>query len=132
MVLYNLPYTINLMCACLRDRMPVGTKLIQFDFAYVSCEISATPSCCHLIRLPLAAALYNSPMKLLDHYSQFRRAIHTCEACGWRGTGAGMDNGTYDSLGIAKHCPKCGERYGFARFSVLIGDDADDNWPPIG
>ena len=70
-------------------------------------------------------------VKLLDHYSEFRRAFHTCEACGWRGTGAGMDNGAYNSLGIEKHCPKCGERYDFAKFSVIVENDCPDDWPPL-
>lgn len=54
-------------------------------------------------------------MKLLDHYSQFRRAIHTCKHCGWRGSGAMMKNGSHYGLGIDKHCPKCGERLGVDR-----------------
>lgn len=70
-------------------------------------------------------------MKLLDHYSQFRRAFHMCKACGWCGKGAGMNNGNYNSRGIDKHCPACGERHSFAKFSVLVGDEADDDWPPI-
>lgn len=38
-------------------------------------------------------------VRLVDHYSEFRRAIHTCK-CGWSGTGAMMRNGTYGSLGL--------------------------------
>jgi hypothetical protein len=44
-------------------------------------------------------------MKLLDHYSVFRRVNHTCPHCGWSGTGAMMTNGSYTGLGISKHCP---------------------------
>jgi hypothetical protein len=44
---------------------------------------------------------------------------------------AGMNNGSYNSLGIDKHCPECGERYGFAKFSVLGGNDTPGDWSPI-
>lgn len=71
-------------------------------------------------------------MKLLDHYSKFRRAFHTCEHCGWYGKGASMKNGSYNSLGINKHCPECGERHSFAKFSVLVEDDCPDDWPSLG
>ena len=37
-----------------------------------------------------------APMKLLDHYSEFRRAFHTCKHCGWSGTGAMMKNGRWE------------------------------------
>lgn len=70
-------------------------------------------------------------MKLLDYYSQFRQAIHTCK-CGWRGPGGWMNNGSYTSLGIDKHCPKCGAFHTFAKFSVIAGNDDPDDWPPVG
>ena len=59
-------------------------------------------------------------MKLLDHYSEFRRAFHTCKHCGWHGKGTSMKNGSYNSLGINKHCPECGEHHSFAKFSALV------------
>jgi hypothetical protein len=41
-------------------------------------------------------------MKLLDHYSEFRRAYHTCRHCGWHGRGAAMKNGSYNFQGHSK------------------------------
>jgi hypothetical protein len=70
-------------------------------------------------------------MKLLDHYSEFRRAFHTCK-CGSSGTGAMMKNGECTGLGIDKRCPACGEHHSFAKFSVLVEDDCPDGWPPVG
>ena len=70
-------------------------------------------------------------VKLLDHYSQFRRTFHTCEACGWSGPGGWMDSGPFTCLGVDKFCPACGEFYAFAKFSVIVGDDDPDDWPPI-
>jgi hypothetical protein len=68
-------------------------------------------------------------VKLLDHYSQFRRAIHSCK-CGWTGRGAAMKNGSYTGLGIDKHCPKCGEFYAFPKFSVIVDYETAEDWPP--
>ena len=69
------------------------------------------------------------PVRLLDDYSQFRRAIHTCK-CGWLGTGAMMKNGECTGLGIDKHCPACRKFYGFAKVSVLVEKGTPDDWPP--
>ena len=65
-------------------------------------------------------------VKLLDHYSEFRHAFHTCK-CGWSGTDAMMRSGNGTGLGIDKHCPSFGELYDFARFSELVGDEVDDD-----
>jgi hypothetical protein len=41
-----------------------------------------------------------------------------------------MKNGDYTGLGMDRHCPECGERYGFAKFSVVAGNnDPDDRLP---
>lgn len=53
------------------------------------------------------------------------------QALGWRGKGATMKNGSDNSLGINKHCPDCGERHSFAKFSALVEDDAPGDWPPL-
>ena len=47
------------------------------------------------------------------------------------GRSAAMKNGACTGLGIYKHCPKCGELYGFAKFSALV-DNMPDDWPRIG
>jgi hypothetical protein len=70
-------------------------------------------------------------VKLLDHYSEFHSAFHTCK-CGSSGTGAMMNNGECTGLGIDKLYPACGERHTFAKFSALVEDDCPDDWPPIG
>jgi hypothetical protein len=69
-------------------------------------------------------------VKPLDHYSKFRRALHTCKHCGWTGHGAALKNGKHTSLGIDKHCPKRGVLHSFAKFSVVVDDDTPDDWPP--
>lgn len=30
---------------------------------------------------------------------------------------------------INKHCPECGERHSFAKFSVLVEGDTPNEWP---
>jgi predicted RNA-binding Zn-ribbon protein involved in translation (DUF1610 family) len=62
-------------------------------------------------------------VKLLDHYSEFRRTIHTCKHCGWRGSGAMMKSGNYTSIGIDKHCPECGEHHSCAKFSMIVQNE---------
>jgi uncharacterized protein (DUF983 family) len=42
-----------------------------------------------------------------------------------------MNNSAYNLLGINKHCPVCGERHSFAKFSVIVEDDCSDDWPPV-
>jgi hypothetical protein len=37
-----------------------------------------------------------------------------------------MSNGNSTGLGIDKHCPECGVRYGFAKFSMIADADTPD------
>jgi uncharacterized protein (DUF983 family) len=42
-----------------------------------------------------------------------------------------MKNGSYNSLGINKLCPNCGEHHSFTKFSVLVEDDCPEDWPSV-
>jgi len=67
--------------------------------------------------------------KLIDYFGEFERGTHTCKACGWSGLGAAMDSGEAFGDGVDKHCPRCGERWGYAQYSVVVADDAPEDWP---
>ena len=58
--------------------------------------------------------------KLLDFYGEFARASQTCRGCGWRGLGSTMESGETFGDGVDKHCPSCGQRWGFVQFSVAF------------
>lgn len=63
-----------------------------------------------------------------DFYGAFAKSRVTCAACKWTGLGAEMTSGEAFGDGIDKHCPACGERWGFVQWSVVVGDDAPDDW----
>lgn len=67
-------------------------------------------------------------MPLLDFYGDFQRSSKTCAKCGWSGLGAEMVSGDTFGDGVEKHCPKCGEYYGFTQWSVAVTDDAPPDW----
>lgn len=68
-------------------------------------------------------------MKLIDDYGEFDRRTLTCKHCGWSGEGAQMTLGDTFGTGADRNCPKCGERYGFVQWSIVVADDAPDDWP---
>ncbi|MGO9930440.1 MAG: hypothetical protein ACLPV8_01285 [Steroidobacteraceae bacterium] len=39
-----------------------------------------------------------------------------------------MTSGETFGDGIDKHCPACGERWGFVQWSVVVADDPPDDW----
>lgn len=66
--------------------------------------------------------------KLLDFHGAFARRTVTCRHCSWSGLGADMKDGDSFGDGIDKHCPACGERWGFVQWSVTVSDDPPANW----
>ena len=66
-------------------------------------------------------------MPLLDFHGKFERAIHSCK-CGWSGPGEAMVSGESYGDGIDKHCPQCGELWGFVQWSVSVADAAPADW----
>lgn len=58
--------------------------------------------------------------QLRDDYSPFMAAEHRCRACGWTGLGSAMTSGESFGDGIDKHCPRCGERWGFVQYPLII------------
>ena len=67
-------------------------------------------------------------MPILDFYGEFAASGVRCDSCGWTGLGAEMTSGEAFGDGIDKHCPACGERWGFVQWSVVVGDDPPEGW----
>ncbi len=67
-------------------------------------------------------------MPLLDFYGEFAATGVTCDACQWTGIGAELTSGETFGDGIDKHCPACGERWGFVQWSVAVAEDPPDDW----
>ena len=67
-------------------------------------------------------------MPLIDFYGEFAASGVTCDACGFTGIGAELTSGETFGDGIDKHCPACGERWGFVQWSVIVVDEPPDDW----
>ena len=67
-------------------------------------------------------------MSLLDFYGEFAVTGVTCDACKWTGIGAELTSGEVFGDGIDKHCPACGERWGFVQWSVAVADETPEGW----
>jgi len=67
-------------------------------------------------------------MPQLDFYGAFTQAAQRCEKCGWTGPGSAMVSGERFGEGVDKHCPACGERWGFVQYSVTVTDDPPADW----
>jgi hypothetical protein len=67
-------------------------------------------------------------MPLLDFYGEFAATGVTCDACKWTGIGAELTSGETFGDGVEKHCPACGERWGFVQWSVAVADEPPDDW----
>jgi hypothetical protein len=70
--------------------------------------------------------------RLIDYYGEFVRATHSCSYCRWSGLGADMKSGLWFNDGVEKHCPQCGEKIAFVKWSVTEADDADPRRPGSG
>lgn len=66
--------------------------------------------------------------KLLDYYGEFARRVVQCRDCGWSGKGGEMESGETFGDGVDKHCPACGERWGFVQWSVVVPQSAPSDW----
>jgi uncharacterized protein (DUF983 family) len=66
-------------------------------------------------------------MPLIDFYGDFCRSVHSC-GCGWSGPGADMVSGESFGDGVEKHCPRCGDKYGFVQWSVVVAENAAPGW----
>ena len=67
------------------------------------------------------------PMNVLTWY-EFQTARLECE-CGWCGLGRDAMSGESFADGMDKHCPSCGERFGYVAFPLVIESISD---PPAG
>jgi hypothetical protein len=76
----------------------------------------------------VSAFLEGLKMPLLDFYGDFARATHSCRKCGWTGLGSAMSSGESFGEGVDKHCPQCGERWGFVQYPVFVVEDPPADW----
>jgi hypothetical protein len=67
-------------------------------------------------------------MPLIDFYGDFATGAVACEKCGWTGIGSEMKSGESFGDGTDKHCPACGERWGFVQWSVTVIDNPPLDW----
>jgi hypothetical protein len=67
-------------------------------------------------------------MGLIDYYGEFSVSCVTCGTCGFTGIGAELTSGETFGGGTDKHCPACGERWGFVQWSVAGADEPPEGW----
>ena len=66
-------------------------------------------------------------MRILK-WNQFQAARLVCE-CGWNGCGRDSVTGETTDQGVNRHCPECGEHFGYVAFPVALESVNDSREP---
>jgi hypothetical protein len=93
----------------------------------VVCNLVYISSSSHLKNRPLTSPALLAPGFFTPSFQQlvYRQAqieLHRA------GTGAEMKSGEVFGDGIEKHCPSCGEKWGFVQWSVFVADNPPKDW----